>query len=336
MMIIFSIIGTLIGAGFASGQEMYLFFYKYGFNGILGLMICSILMSLIIYKSLLMIYTKRINTYEEFLGELFHLKKIKHISNIIINAFLLVTFYIMISGFGAYLEQQFNIQSLFGSIILVIIVFFVLIKDIQGVKTVNSIIIPALIVIIMTVGFLSIKNIEVLTKLGLKSNSNWIIEAIVYCSYNMILVIPVLVNLGKSIKTKKDIKIASILCGVIVFLLAFSILLLLASLKIDYSKIEMPAVYIINKCYTQFSTSYGIVILFSIFSTAISIGISFLKNITKNKESYPQNVSLMCISGVFISNFGFSSLVKFLFPIFGYIGTLQIVLILLKKTKNTI
>ena len=29
-MIIFTIIGALIGAGFASGQEIYLFFYKYG------------------------------------------------------------------------------------------------------------------------------------------------------------------------------------------------------------------------------------------------------------------------------------------------------------------
>ena len=29
---IFVIIGTLIGAGFASGQEIYLFFYQYGTN----------------------------------------------------------------------------------------------------------------------------------------------------------------------------------------------------------------------------------------------------------------------------------------------------------------
>ena len=34
-MIIFSIIGALIGAGFASGQEMYLFFYRFGIYGIL-------------------------------------------------------------------------------------------------------------------------------------------------------------------------------------------------------------------------------------------------------------------------------------------------------------
>ena len=30
MKIVFVIIGTMIGAGFASGQEIYLFFFSYG------------------------------------------------------------------------------------------------------------------------------------------------------------------------------------------------------------------------------------------------------------------------------------------------------------------
>ena len=48
--VIFVIIGTLIGAGFASGQEMYLFFYSYGIEGLIGILISSILMGIVIYK----------------------------------------------------------------------------------------------------------------------------------------------------------------------------------------------------------------------------------------------------------------------------------------------
>ena len=40
--IIFVIIGTLIGAGFASGQEMYIFFYSYGINGLRRLILSSV------------------------------------------------------------------------------------------------------------------------------------------------------------------------------------------------------------------------------------------------------------------------------------------------------
>ena len=339
-MLIFSIIGTLIGAGFASGQEMYLFFYRFGLNGILGLILCSLLISIVIYKTFLIIHTRKIYNYEDFLQEIFHSKNISNISNIIVNAFLLITFYIMISGFGAYFEQQFEIPAIIGAIILATISFVVLIKDIEGVKRVNSVIVPILIIVIFIIGFLSLKNIfsgsgEIWqANFESKYNFNWILQAVVYCSYNMILVIPVIVNLGKYIKNKNQIVIVSVFSGAIVFVLAMSIFLVLTSVKTDYSRIQMPAVYAIDNNFQHFSGVYGIVILLSIFSTAISIGISFLKNITKNKKSYPQFVAIMCISGVLISNFGFSNLVKMLFPIFGYLGIVQICCILKNKTMK--
>ncbi len=341
-MLIFSIIGTLIGAGFASGQEMYLFFYRFGINGIFGLILCSTLISMVIYKTFLIIHTRKIDTYEGFLREIFHSKKLSNISNIIVNSFLLITFYIMISGFGVYFKQQFEIPAIIGAIVLSVICFVVLIKDIEGVKRVNSIIVPILIVVILIIGFLSLKDLynrsgEIWqVNFENKYSFNWILQAVVYCSYNMILVIPVLVNLGKCIKNKRQIAVVSALSGGIVFVLAMSIFLVLTSVESDYSKIQMPAVYIIDKYFPQFSGIYGIVILLSIFSTAISIGISFLKNITKNKKSYPQFVAIMCISGVLISNFGFSNLVKLLFPVFGYLGITEIIWILKNNDDYTV
>lgn len=41
--VIFTIIGTVIGAGFASGQEIYSFFNKYNENGLIGLILSNIL-----------------------------------------------------------------------------------------------------------------------------------------------------------------------------------------------------------------------------------------------------------------------------------------------------
>ena len=50
--VVFVIIGTLIGAGFASGQEVYIFFYSYGVKGILGIIISSGIIGFTIYKTL--------------------------------------------------------------------------------------------------------------------------------------------------------------------------------------------------------------------------------------------------------------------------------------------
>ena len=329
-MLIFSIIGTLIGAGFASGQEIYVFFYKYGINGILGLILCSFMIGIIIYMTLHTVYNKKINNYESYLHENFNSKKMCYVSNIIVNVFLLITFYIMVAGFGSYFEQQFNISNTIGVIIFSFLCFIVLIKDIERVKKVNSIIVPTLIIVILVLGLLSLKQIKILNIKVMNNSYNWILQAFVYCSYNIILVIPVLVSLGKYIKNKNQIKLISIISLTIVFILALSIFLILMTVKVDYTKIQMPAVYAIDKSFSQFSYIYGVVILLSIFSTAISIGISFINNMKKKKKSYPQIAAKMCISSIIISNFGFSNLVKIFFPVFGYLGMLQI-LVIFKK-----
>ena len=101
---LFVIIGTLIGAGFASGQEIYIFFYKYGTNGIIGIAISSLLIGIIVYKVLEISRKKQIKNYKEFLGILVKNENQLNIFNTVINIFILITFYIMIAGFGAYFD----------------------------------------------------------------------------------------------------------------------------------------------------------------------------------------------------------------------------------------
>ena len=64
---VFVIIGTLIGAGFASGQEIYIFFYQYGVKGILGIIISSALLGFVIYKVLHICKENEITNYKSFL-----------------------------------------------------------------------------------------------------------------------------------------------------------------------------------------------------------------------------------------------------------------------------
>ncbi len=54
-------VGTVIGAGFASGREIIDFFGIYGLKGILGMIIAGILFSLIGSVLLVKIYNNQIN-----------------------------------------------------------------------------------------------------------------------------------------------------------------------------------------------------------------------------------------------------------------------------------
>ena len=338
--VVFVIIGTLIGAGFASGQEIYLFFFSYGIKGLIGILISSALMGVIIYRVLLLIQKYYIRSYKEFLEIFIKSKKqeelnIKNIINILINVFILITFFIMIAGFGAYFEQELGISSLIGSIILATLGFVVFMTNVKGVVKVNEILVPILIIFIIIIGILNLKSIPVfdLEKYLIRSNfSNYILSGILYSSYNSILLVPVLITLKNYIKNKKQIKIISILTTIIITILSIIIYLLLVKVDVDITKIEMPVVYVVSKMSNFLKFIYAFIILGSIFTTSISLGNSFLQNISKNKKSYTQIALIMCITSVLVSKIGFSNLINYLYPIFGYLGLVQILANILKKT----
>ena len=74
--IVLVIIGALIGAGFASGQEIYSFFYSYGVIGLIGIIITCVLISFTLYKSLKIIYKNKIDNYNDFLKVFIKNKKV--------------------------------------------------------------------------------------------------------------------------------------------------------------------------------------------------------------------------------------------------------------------
>lgn len=320
------IIGALIGAGFASGQEIFSFFYIYGKNGIYGILIMSILIGIFIYKSLKIIYQKQVYNYNDFLNLFIKNTKIRNVILWIVNVLLLVSFYIMVAGFGAYFEQEIGINRIIGSIVLNLLCVIVFFSNIKGVLKASNLIVPFLIFFIFFIGIKNIVQIRTIDFYQMKNN--WILSMLIYNSYNFILLMPVLISLKKQITKEKNIKKVSILVTIIILILSISIFFLLLNANIkEIENQEMPIVYIISNYFNKYKKIYAFIVLASIFTTAISVGIGFLQNISKNSNSYLQFVLFMCITSLLMSNIGFSKLLNFIYPVFGYIGILQIVII---------
>ena len=329
--IVLVLIGALIGAGFASGQEIYSFFYSYGLIGIVGLIVTGSLIGITIYKTLKIIYINKIDNYNEFLKIFIKNEKVTKAINIILNILLLVTFYIMIAGFGAYFEQELGINKIMGSLLLAIISAIVFFTSVKGVLKVSEYIVPILILFIVLIGGKNLVNIMPKYDIPI-IKKGWFLSSISYCSYNMILLIPVLISLRKQITKEQNIKYIAIITGILMIIMSMMIYMLLIKSDVEISSLEMPIVYIIREFFTKYKSVYAFIILSSIFTTAISIGIGLLQNISKNKTSYTQFVVFMCITSLIISNFGFSKLVNLVYPFFGYLGIVQIILIIRKKT----
>lgn len=368
--IVFVIIGTLIGAGFASGKEIYIFFFSYGEKGIFAIIISSILMGIIIYDVLKIIHKKEIKTYKEFLEEITSNSKnenikyrkinkniksenvkikdiknknkeitnrqIKSFINTIINLFMLISFYIMIAGFGAYCNQQFGIKPIIGSITLAILTYVIISKNIKGVVLLNQIIVPILIAFIILIGSLNILELDLINisdYITQTNYTNWLMSGILYSSYNAILLIPVLITLRKYIKNEKQISKISIIIMAIVIILSLSIYGILIRVDVNIQNLEMPAAYVISNTYPYLKIPYAIILLSSILTTAVSLGNSFTENTAKSEKKKRWIRKLICITAILVSGIGFSNLVNNMYPIFGYLGLIQILAIIIKAKK---
>lgn len=329
--IVYVIIGTLIGAGFASGQEIYQFFYAYGIKGIIGIFIATVVLCYAIYKVLKIVKTKQINNYKQLLEQIVENRSkkkylnIRNIINNVINLFVLITFFIMIAGFGAYFEEQLGVNHIIGSSILAIICFFVLQKNTQGVVKVNEIIIPVLIIFIILIGMMNLKtSIQNIQQVEIEK-SGWLISSFLYAGYNSILLIPVLITLKEFLqkeKRNKQILKISLISGAITIILGSIIFIILSNVGEGINQIELPVAHVVSKMSKIIQIMYGIIILSSIFTTSVALGNSYINEVSKNRKTVS---IIICIVAVLCSNIGFAKLITYAYPLFGILGLIQLV-----------
>ncbi len=317
-------------------DRKYIFFFnKFGNKGLIGITLSNILISYVTYKTLKLVIKNDIKNYQELLknilpNKLKENKIFSHTINNIINIFLLISFNIMVAGFATYFLQELNISKWIGAIIIAYLTLIILSKDINGVIKINTFLIPMLIFLIVFLGLNKIECKEIVSIVQNNESLHWLLSSILYASYNSITLIPILIGMKKQIKVKKEAIFVSTFTLISMLLLSITIFLLMNTFINEINGIEIPIVYIANTLGISFKYIYGIVILIAIFTTAIGASFGFLSNIAKTKKSYMIYSVIICILSVFVGQIGFSSLINLLYPIFGYLGIVQIIFLLIR------
>lgn len=140
----FIYVGTILGAGFASGKELLAFFGKFQNMGIVGFLISCILLSLSLIVILDLIKNSNAKDYKSFLQNIFGFKMAKFIE--ILNiVFLFTIFSAMLAGGGVALADIFGINFKICSILFTFLIFISLFFGEKSVIYINSILCPILI-----------------------------------------------------------------------------------------------------------------------------------------------------------------------------------------------
>lgn len=333
-------IGTVVGAGFASGQETLRFFLIYGYKGLWGLALVTILF--MVFGYIIMNLGRELHSQSQIeIIQYASGKSLGTIIDYIITFFLFGALTAMIAGAGAVLAQQFNISSLWGNIIMGIITALTVMTGIKGVINSISIVVPFLIISVLGISILSLifnpassTNMEIISNVTVLKG-NWLWSAILYTSYNIVLSIAVLGTLGNNARNRISIRNGAILGGLSLGLVATAIYFAMSNNIIDVIDKEVPMIYIAGRISYIIQLIYAVVLIAEIYTTAVGSLYSLTSRIVgMQKANTNYFIIAASVAALIASQFGFSNLVQYFYPIMGYGGILLLVCLTYKGLKR--
>lgn len=185
-------ISAIVGAGFASGKEINIFFNNTGSYGMLNIFLAIILFFITFYYVFTLINKYHITSFNQLVKTISN-KKIANISEHIMSLFLLIIFWIMIAGFGAYLSQLFNISPIVGAIILAVACYITFQFNIDGIIRISKYILP-IIILGITLLILNTDLSYTITPISTTPTFSTISSGIIYASYNLVIAVPIMIT----------------------------------------------------------------------------------------------------------------------------------------------
>lgn len=311
----FSIIAAVIGAGFASGQEILCYFSVFGKYGLAGIIVnTSVFVGFIFFVTDTAI-KKNLNTYDDFLS-VFRSSVMRRSVKVLTLTFSLAVFGTMISALAQIIYTMSGFPLRFSALFSAIISAVVLFKGSDKVFTFNGIlgIILVFLIIFCVLYMTWYREFHAFSTLSVKAVGN----GLIYSGYNLISLTPVIISLSKRLTSRTDAASVSVVTGA---LLAIIMLLSFSLLAIYHNRIELgelPMLTLAKRQNGNFALLYTFVLSCAVVTTLLASGGGLVDALCiKNKPLY---ILLLCALAYFLSGLGFKNLINNAYRLCGIAG----------------
>lgn len=311
----FLIIGTMIGAGYASGRELWEFF---GTESSLAIFLFALLFSISCYIIMSISFEMNTTDYLPVLEKLLGKKLTKLYDSMIILYLYSVTV-IMLAGGGATLEV-INISYWTGIFFISSLVVLLFIWDTKGITSMNSFIIPILICFLIGILFSFQLSKGFSVNIELTKQRNWP-AAFTFTALNILPLFAVIGGIGKEIKHKGEVWIASIGSGAILGGISFLYNESLLKVANELLLYEIP-LFAILKQYPYFMVLAMSGLLWLAIYTTATAGVFGLTSRFRKYVSTKVWVLalLLVLTMIPLTTIGFSTLIAVLYPLYGVLN----------------
>lgn len=288
--IAFLFVGSVIGAGFATGAEVILYFRNCN--------VWSVITAGVIIGLLAFAFSISYKIFDKF-------KFLKILNNITIYIASIITFIAMISGAEQIMRETFNIKYI--GLISGLIIIWLSRNDIKSAKLLNFVVIPVILILIIIIASKS----HIVRTEGIFSFK----KSMLYASMNMVLSGYLMSEEGRKITAKQAFSMS------IIVTVTITLLLLLVYYIAMQSPMSSMPIFEVSKG-VQLIGVAGIIIYLAIISTLIGASSVVCKMTAGVTECKWIGILGLCVLSFTFYNAEFNQIVSKLYPLLGYMGLL--------------
>lgn len=294
---------TILGAGFATGRELFIYFVSYGIWGIMGILISAMLFGFTAYKTLS-------NNYSN-VGDIFPYP-INKIFSSVVFLFLIVLYSAMLSASGELFKNVFNIPYIFGVLSMASVSQAAISGGSKSIMDLSLMLCPLMLIISVIV------SVYILTQAKIQIhysafNYKFIYSAFIYSAYNIITAVTVLITENDRNTAIKTALASAFTIGILAIILSLP---LYSNFGLIADK-SLPLLSLLPKG-SIITLLYIFMLVSAIFTTAVSNGFSAAKQINKP-------TIYITLSALLMSFIGFDVIVGKVYFFFGILGILLLV-----------
>ena len=331
-----SFIGLLVGAGFATGQEVVQYFTSFGISGMWGILVAGLVMTLA-------------GTVFLQLGSYFHasehnqvFRNITHpiISRILDVAVILTLFavgFVMLAGAGSNMQQQFGWPAWVGSLLMLVLVLITGMLDVDKVSQIIGLLTPTLIIAVLFAGTYTLLHMPDNVDAAIAASEaiespipHWLISALNYNGLALILAVSMSLVIGGDNISPREAGLGGIVGGAV-----YAVLMAIAGFSLlmnaeNVGDSDIPMLTLVDNIHPTLGVIMAIIIYLMIFNTAIGMFYALGKRLSSGKESKYRIIFIAgCLACFPLSFSVFKALMQYVYPVLGYMGIVLVAILVI-------
>ena len=320
-------VGTVVGAGFASGQETMRFFAAFGQEGTWGIVVATLGFACFGIAAMDLGRCLGTQSYRRVLD--FGLGgALGSLVDLVVALFLFVSVAVMFSGSGAVVQELGGYDPAVGVTAIAVTAVLTVLLRLRGITLANGLIVPVMVAMLVGLALAGITAPAGPAPRGWHASvpwpgaaAHWLLSALLYVAYNLLLSVAVLVPLGRSAHHPRAIIWGGVVGALTLGLLTLAIKTSMLAHLPEVAGTQVPILYLAAQRLPRLRPGYALVLWLEMYSTAISslYGLA-LRSTERWRVDYPVAVLLAAGAALWAGGLGFAPLVATFYPLFGYLS----------------